>query len=184
MLLNKYNLLGDIVINKQGLIFLTLTSLILVLSVYYVTMPTEILLTNNSSYTLEGEKTIKEEKPQEKVVIENTSEITAMKSILNDERVEKVKELKNKLTNSQLSFDEKNNIYEEIKTIDKISSIEEDIEKIIKKEYKLDSFVKISDDIIEVTIDSNKHDTELAAKIMTSIERKYDNMYISISFKK
>ena len=62
--------------------------------------------------------------------------------------------------------------------------MEEDIENIIKKEYNLDSFVKVSDDIIEVTINSDKHDTTLAAKIMTSIEKKYDNMYISISFKK
>ena len=34
-------------INKQGIWFLTLTSLVLVLSVYYITMPNELLLTNN-----------------------------------------------------------------------------------------------------------------------------------------
>lgn len=169
-------------INKQGLIFLTLTSLILVLSVYYVTMPTELLLTNNSSYIGKEEATIKEEK--ESVHIEETSTIQTMKSLLSDERVEKVKELNNKLTNKELSFEEKNNIYEELKNIDKISGMEEDIENIIKKEYNLNSFVKVSDDIIEVTIDSSKHDTSLAAKIMTSIEKKYSNMYISISFKK
>ena len=169
-------------INKQGLIFLTLTSLILVLSVYYVTMPTELLLTTNSSYIGKEEATLKEEK--ENVVVENTSTILAMKSILSDERAEKVKELNNKLTNKELSFEEKNNIYEEIKNIDKVAGMEEDIENIIKKEYNLDSFVKVSDDIIEVTINSSKHDTKLAAKIMTSIEKKYPNMYISVSFKK
>ena len=35
-------------INKKNLWFLTLFSLILVLSVYYITMPSELLLTNNS----------------------------------------------------------------------------------------------------------------------------------------
>ena len=35
-------------INKKNIWFLTLFSLILVLSVYYVTMPTELLITNNS----------------------------------------------------------------------------------------------------------------------------------------
>ena len=34
-------------INKKNLWFLTLFSLVLVLSVYYVTMPKELLLTNN-----------------------------------------------------------------------------------------------------------------------------------------
>ena len=169
-------------INKQGLIFLTLTSLILVLSVYYVTMPNELLLTTNSSYTDKEESSeivIKDEK----VSIENSDTISAMKSLQNDERREKVKELNNKLTNKELSFEEKNNIYEEIQVINKLETIEEDIEKIIKDEYKLDSFVKTYDDIIEITINSKKHDTSLAAKIMSSVERKYSNMYISVSFK-
>ena len=34
-------------INKKNLWFLTLFSLVLVLSVYYVTMPTELLMTND-----------------------------------------------------------------------------------------------------------------------------------------
>ena len=172
-------------INKQGLIFLTLTSLILVLSVYYVTMPTELLLTTNSDY-LKKEETDKEEENKEnkeKVVIQNTNTILAMKNIVNSERQEKVKELNNKLTNKELSFEEKNNVYEELQVLSKIETMEEDIENIIKKEYKLDNFVKVKDDIIEVVIDSKKHDTTLAAKIMTSIEKKYPNMYISVNFK-
>jgi len=35
-------------INKKNLWFLTLFSLILVLSVYYITMPSELLVSNNS----------------------------------------------------------------------------------------------------------------------------------------
>ena len=166
-------------INKQGLIFLTLTSLILVLSVYYVTMPNELLLTTNSLYL---EKEAEEE--IEKVSVNETNTIMAMKTILNDERKEKVQELNNKLTNKELSFEERNNIYEEIKVINKLESMEEDIENIIKKEYKLDSFVKSYDDIIEITINSDKHDNLLAAKIMSSVEKKYNGMYISVSFKK
>ena len=38
-------------VNKQGLWFLTLTSLALVLSVYYITMPNEILMNEKSSIT-------------------------------------------------------------------------------------------------------------------------------------
>lgn len=167
-------------INKQGLIFLTLTSLILVLSVYYVTMPTELLLTTNSLYMESDEEEVVS---NEKVTIENTNTISAMKTILSDERREKVKELNNKLTNKELSFEEKNNIYEEIKVINKLESMEEDIENIIKNEYKLDSFVKTYDDIIEVTINSKTHDKSLAAKIISSIEKKYDGMYISVTFK-
>jgi len=167
------------VINKQGLIFLTLTSLILVLSVYYVTMPSELLLTTNSMYV--GNDEVKVNK--EEVKIDNTTTIMAMKNIHSDEIKEKVKELNNKLTNKELSFEEKNNVYEEIKVIKNIEAMEEDIELIIKSEHKLDSFVKVNDDIIEITINSKNHDKALVAKIISSVEKKYKNMYVSVSFK-
>ena len=38
-------------INKKNLWFLTLFSLVLVLSVYYITMPSELLLSTNGDYT-------------------------------------------------------------------------------------------------------------------------------------
>lgn len=170
-------------INKQGLIFLTLTSLILVLSVYYVTMPNELLLTTNSSY-LNNEKVIKEENKDVKVTTEEESVIKAMRSILNDERLKEIGSLNEKLTKKDLGPEEKNNIYEELKDINKIEVMEENIEKLIKKELNLNSFVKVSNDIIEVTIDSDKHDNNLAVKIMNLIEKEYQNMYISVSFKK
>ena len=77
--------MGDKVINKQGLIFLTLTSLILVLSVYYVTMPTELLLTTNSSYI---DNNAVEENSSE-ITINEVSTIETMKSVLEDERKDK-----------------------------------------------------------------------------------------------
>ena len=168
-------------INKQGLIFLTLTSLILVLSVYYITMPTELLLTTNSSYIKNN--SVENSDSKEKISIKEGNTITAMKSVLNDERREKVKELNDKLINKELSIEEKNNIYEEIKVINKIEAMEENIAKIIHDEHNLESFVKVKDDIIEITVNSDKHDTSLVAKIMTSVEKKYPNMYISVSFK-
>lgn len=164
-------------INKQGIIFLTLTSLILVLSVYYVTMPTELLLTTNSLYNN------KETVDSDNVKIENVTSVNSMKSILNDERTTKLKELNNKLSNKELSIDEKNNIYEEIKVINKLESMEEDIETIIKNEYKLDSFVKVDNDVIEIKVNNKKIDKKEAVKIISSIEKKYPNMYISVGVK-
>ena len=165
-------------INKQSLIFLTLTSLILVLSIYYVTMPNELLLTNNSSFVS------KEEPNDIKVSINNPDTFSAMKSILNTEREEELTKLKNKLTNKELGMDEKNNIYEEIKSMNKIKVMEEKIEKILKDEFNLESFIKVQNDIIEITIKKEENDKNLTVKIMTRIEKEYPNMYISVTFKK
>ena len=175
--------MGDIMINKQGLIFLTLTSLILVLSVYYVTMPNELLLTTNSAY-LSGETVAKKDTlDSAKVTLEEGSTVKVMRSLLNDERLKEIGVLNEKLTKNNLTVEEKNNVYEEIKDINKIEVMEENIEKLIKKELNLESFVKVSNDVIEVTINSEKHDTNLAVKIMNLIEKEYKNMYISVSFK-
>ena len=179
--------MGDEMINKQGLIFLTLTSLILVLSVYYVTMPNELLLTTNSAYVKgddkKEEKTLEHEESKKEIVISNSTTVEAMKSILQDERQKELKSLNDKLTNKELSPDEKNNIYEEIKVMNKLSTMEEDIVNKIKKEFNMDSYVKVSDDVIEVVVSNSKHDANLAVKIMTLIEKDYKNMYISVSFK-
>ena len=165
-------------INKQSLIFLTLTSLILVLSIYYVTIPNELLLTTNSSYINNNEK------DNVKVSINNDDSFSVMKSILNNEREEELSKLKTKLTNKELGIDEKNNIYEEIKSMNKIKIMEEKIEKIIKEEFNLECFIKIRDDVIEISLNQEKNDKSLVVKIMTRIEKEYPNMYISISFKK
>ena len=177
--------MGDRVINKQGLIFLTLTSLILVLSVYYVTMPNELLLTTNSAYlnNEKKEEKVVSEKAKSEVVIKSSGTIEAMKSLKDDERQKLMKELNNKLIDKALTTEEKNNVYEEIKTLNKIETMESDIETKIKKEFGYNSCVKVKDDVIEITVNSEKHDTNLAVKIMTSVEKDYPKMYISVSFK-
>ena len=61
-------------ISKQGLWFLTLFSLILVLSVYYITMPNELLLTNNQQY---NEKVSKDDEAN--VEVEESDYLTSLR---------------------------------------------------------------------------------------------------------
>ena len=51
-------------INKQNLWFLTLFSLILVLSVYYITMPNDLLIASNSTTSEEKSDTTKEQEEE------------------------------------------------------------------------------------------------------------------------
>lgn len=172
-------------INKQGLLFLTLTSLILVLSVYYITMPNELLLTTNSNHNNSNlTSTSTDNLTEVNVDIKEATTIEAMQNILNDERIKLTKELNNKLVTSELTIEEKNNIYEELKLISKIEGLEESLEKKIKDEFNLDSFVKISDDVVEVVINSSKHDSSLVVKIINTVSSLLDSkMYVSVSFK-
>jgi len=178
-------------INKQGLWFLTLTSLILVLSVYYITMPNELLISTNGNYIKnEEQENVKEtnkEINQEKTInisINEASTIETMQALKEDERLTLTNELNDKLVNKSLTTEEKNLVYEELKYITKIEGIEEVIKEKIKNEYGNDSFVKISDDVVEIVVESDKHDNNLAVKIMKSAQEEFENqMYISVSFK-
>lgn len=168
-------------INKQGLWFLTLFSLILVLSVYYITMPNELLLSNNGSYVDKTKETNKEDDDTDKVTKNETLE--TMRVTLDEEREKTILELQSKLTSSTTKVEEKNNIYEQLQYITKLKTEEEKLEKKLEDAKKLESFVKIDNKNIEVVVASKEHNTGLAVEIMKLIQEEFtDKMYISVKF--
>jgi len=166
-------------INKKNLWFLTLFSLILVLSVYYITMPSELLLTNNSSY-LKTDKTKKTS-----IEITESELLTAMR-VSSDEKLDKeLSSLKQVLSDSKSSVEDKNKAFDKIKYLNEMKTKEKDLEKKIEQVHKLKSFVKINENSIKVTINSDKHNTELANKIMRTVNEYLDNnMTVTVEFKK
>ncbi len=166
-------------INKQNLWFLTLFSLILVLSVYYITMPNDLL--SKAVSTEENSK----KKEEVKETVEEVSSLTAMRVSLEEERQGMMDDLQEQLTSDAISSEEKNNAYEQLKYLNTLQSKEEELEKQIKKEFKLDSFVKIDNTNVSVVCVSSKHDNSLANSIMRLIQSEYDNkMYITVKFQK
>ena len=124
-------------INKKNLWFLTLFSLILVLSVYYITMPNDLLISNKKD-----EKVVSTR--NEKTKIEETSSLVAMRV-----------------------------------------SLEEEIEKEIKKTYNNNCFVKIDNSNVNVVCVADKHDSTLANNIMRLVQKSYKNkMFTTVKFQK
>lgn len=170
-------------INKQSLWFLTLFSLILVLSVYYITMPNELLLTNKSNY-LESEKTSGEQSDT-KVTINESELLVAMRVNLEEERSQTIADLRTTLTNEEATSEEKNNAYEQIKYITDLKGQEEAIEEKLKKEFSLECFVKIDNNEVKVVAVKDKHDTTLANNIMKSVQAEFKNkVYVTVKFEK
>ncbi len=158
-------------INKQSLWFLTLFSLILVLSVYYITMPNDLLIASNSTDTLDEESIDDEDTVVE---ITNSDTLTALRVSLDEERDKEKEELETTISSEDATTDEKNNAYEQLKYLSVIEGEEEKLEKLIKKEYNLDSFVKIDNNTITVVAAKKKHDVTLANNIMRTIQGEYD----------
>lgn len=164
-------------INKQKLWFLTLFSLILILGVYYITMPND-LLEKAKQVTKKKTTPVVEEIKQE-------NSLTAMRVNLQEERQEKIEVIQEKLTDEKLNNDEKNNLYEELKYLNEVQGKEEKLEKKIKKEYNLDCFVKQENINISVVCISNSHDEKKANDVMRLIQKDYeDKRIITIKFQK
>ncbi len=163
-------------INKQKLWFLTLFSLILVLSVYYITMPSELLTTTKTNSNKEKTNT-------DKVNVTETDFLTALQVEADEERASLAAEYNEILTNKDTTTEEKNNAYDGLKEIDEIKAKEEELEKKLKKQLKLDSFIKIDSNNVSVTIKKKDHDYSLANNVMRLIQEEYQNkMYVSVKF--
>ena len=161
-------------INKKNLWFLTLFSLVLVLSIYYVTMPNEIFSSENLTETNnEIEVNISEE----------VSVVAALKVEDDSAVMKEINTLKEKLTDSEVSVDDKNAAFEELKLINKNSSLEETIESNIKEVCNCENFVKIDGDNVRVVLDSEENSTSTANNIMRLVQKEFDEkMYISVKF--
>ena len=161
--------------NKQNLWFLTLFSLILVLSVYYITMPNDLLLSNNNSEVVTN--------TDDSLVINEVSSLVEMRVSLEEERQNEMDVLQEQLTSEAVSGEEKNNAYEKLKYLNELQGKEEKHEKAIKKEYNKDCFVKIDNSNINIVCISDKHDSTLANNIMRLVQKSYDNkMFITVKF--
>ena len=167
-------------IDKKNLWFLTLFSLVLVLSVYYITMPNELLTANNNvvSTSLEEENT-----NDASISVEESDLISALKVEDGNDVLEEIDVLKQTLTNASSTVDEKNTAYEKIKELTSISGKEEKLENALKEKYKYDSFVKIEDDQVRVVVGSKEHNTQMANEIMRLVQNEFDEkMYVSVQF--
>lgn len=164
-------------INKKNIWFLTLFSLILVLSVYYITMPSELLLTNSSNFSEEDET-------EPTVSIEESEVITALKVSDEEELQAEITKLKSVITDSKSTTDEKNEAFDKMKKLNINKALEEEIEKKLNETYSLDTFVKIEDSNVKVVVNSSEHDASLANNIMNTVQENFDSkMYITVEFK-
>lgn len=160
-------------INKQKLWFLTLFSLILVLSVYYITMPSDLL---NTAIETSNEDSIV-------VNVSEEDSLSVLRTMSDEERFKEMEDLRLVLTNVDSTIEEKNNAYEKLQLINQTKSKEKSLEDKIKNQYKLDSFIEINNNQIKVVIKSNEHNYELANNIIRSIQEEYEEkMYISVKF--
>lgn len=161
--------------NKQNLWFITLFSIILVLSIYYISMPSNILEEYTNTKNDNSDTTVNE-------IIPSTS-LVALRVASDEELLNNINNLQNTITDKEKTVAEKNNAYEELMTLNENKGLEENIESKLKEKFEYDSFVKINKDQINIVISSTKHDKLIANNIIKEVQSMFDTKkYITIKF--
>lgn len=160
-------------INKQSVWFTFLFSVILVLSVFYITMDS----TNLDEFIVDQDTT------DTTLVVNESTELVALRVQDDEETLETIIELQNILLDQTSDLSAKNDAYEELISISSNKSIEDNLEKIILKEFKLESFIKVKGNNITVFIDSDSHDYKLANDVIVRISKEFkEDKYITVKF--
>ncbi len=163
-------------INKKNLWFLTLFSLVLVLSIYYVTMPEDLLQATTGNLSDLTNDNIN-------VNIEESNTIAALKVEDDSRTTDTINELQEELSKTGATLEQKNTIYEQIKTINTNNGLEEQLEKKINESYNCETFTKIEKNTVKVVVDKCENSKSLANNIMRSIQEEYDSQkYITVKF--
>lgn len=161
--------------NKQNLWFITLFSIILVLSIYYISMPSNILEEYTNAKNDNSDTTVNEITP--------STSLVALRVASDEELLNNINNLQNTITDKEKTVAEKNNAYEELMTLNENKGLEENIESKLKEKFEYDSFVKINKDQINIVISSTKHDKLIANNIIKEVQSMFDTKkYITIKF--
>ena len=160
-------------INKQSIWFTFLFSIILVLSIFYVTMNEndlkdfiEPIDTNDTT-----------------LVVNESTEIVSLR-IQNDEEVlETINNLQDIILSETSDLSAKNDAYNDLLLISSNKTDQQKLEKIIKDECQSEAFVKINGGNVTIVIDKDEHDYELANKIIRRINQEFDEpKYVTVKF--
>lgn len=161
-------------INKSNLWFLTLSSIILVLAIYYVAIPVE---ESNMVFSH------KQDNSNIETTIQESEILTAMRVTKEEEHLNDIQNLQNILLDSTKTINEKNEAYEKLQFLNSNKSLEEKLESTINKTFKVSSFVEIKDNSAKITIINKEHSYTLANDIILAANKEIGNeYYVTVKF--
>lgn len=164
-------------INKQNLWFITLFALILILGIYYVTLPENAVQTFSPSKELSNEV--------ETIKVSDSDIILALKVEEEEKILKEMEDAQKILLNNNSTVNEKNDAYESLRQLNQKKGKVQEIEKIIKEKFNVDSCVKIDGNNISVTISGDDQGANYANNIIKEVQNLYDyQMYITVKFQK
>lgn len=153
-------------LKKQTVWLLTMLSLVVVLSVYYVTSDP----TGTDLATVGKEEDDKEAAGGKdmKIITEASGDeaFEAVRLDIQDQRNKEVADLTAKVASSDLTADEKNELYTKMQDISAMETKEKTLESLIKTLGYSDALVRAGESEIMITVKAKEHSKADAARIL------------------
>ena len=151
--------------NKQALVFITLFSLILMLSIYYVTSP---LKPNNEALVSQGME----------------GSIVSLQEKLNEKRAKLMSDNSSVLASANTSEQEKQVALEMIELLEANTRTEESIQSALLGLGFASSFIEIDGKQMKIIVSTDKENMEDAAKIISVALQQTNQQYaVEVSFR-
>ncbi|MGM0900025.1 SpoIIIAH-like family protein [Mesobacillus maritimus] len=178
-------------LKKQTVWLLTMLSLVVVLSVYYITSP-EPNQGNLASVEEQEENAVNEEAVEE---VESEDGETIISGIASDEQFEALRldlevarsEMKEEyqeiLASTDLPVEQRNNAYEKMQELDSISQKEGTLETLIKTMGYDDALVRADGDKVRVTVKAKEHTATEANEIIQMVRNELGSLQaVAVTF--
>ncbi|MEG0313812.1 MAG: hypothetical protein RR646_00965 [Erysipelotrichaceae bacterium] len=169
--------------NRQALAFLTMFSLVLIMSVYYITLPNDTAVVK-----VEESKEDKENKANETETKEDKKETESNKGAdenqekINTAKKEEINSNKETIANSKKTEEEKK---EAINKVEKLEKDKKTVEELIKKckDKGWETSIEIKETILKVNIHKIKKDVKIANDVIMYLSKETNNAYnIEVKF--
>jgi stage III sporulation protein AH len=177
-------------LKKQTVWLLTMLSLVVVLSVYYITSPEQ----KGNDITAVQQKakdqvnTKQEQKTADKsgkTIVSQVSDETfdTIRLQLDDQRSQAKEDLQAKLASTELPADERSEAYDQMKKLNETAQKEEVLETLIKTLGYDDALVRADGDKVSITVKSKKQHTASAANdIIQLVKKEMDTNFVAVEF--
>jgi len=180
---------------RQTIWLLTMLSLVVVLSVYYVTTPDKMKtasfmnMPNNQANSLDStpkdtNKTSKTDNGKETATTEDSTSEVFLKQRMEqeDQRSQLIEEYKTTVDSATASAEERSQAFTNMKELEKLTALESDVETMIKEAGYKDVLVRSNENEVNVAVKSTKHSKKEANDIIQMTRSVLGEKLVVVSF--
>jgi stage III sporulation protein AH len=176
-------------LKKQTVWLLTMLSLVVVLSVYYITSP-EQKMTDMASVEekQDGENTKdvvgSEQEGTITSGIATDEQFEVLRMQLEDSRSERKEELESIMASTELPLDQRNAAYDELNQLDEVANRESVLETLIKTSLGFDdALVRADGEKIHITVKAEEKSAKAANDIIKLVKDEFGMLqYVAVDF--